>query len=542
MDAQALYRKACALAAGGEYERATRLYRRLESLASDSQLKALICNDQAAIAAVRGDGQAAERGFAVALETNAACQVAQRNIEALKTVVRSGSVGQARDDSIAKGRMKLTRNPGVGPTRIAVLSFLFNWPSTGGGTVHTAELCRFLCQAGYEVRHYFARYPAWGIGGVLEDPGHAASAIDFEDSTWNLRSIQSAYRREVDAFAPDTVVITDCWNFKPWLAEAVSSYPYVLRQQALECLCPLNNLRFLVEHDGSAVQCPLHQLATPGSCARCLQERGGSSGALHQLERSLSMVGTPEYDVVLRRALREAEAVLVLNPLIKEMLSPYCKSVRVVTWGMDSQRFPWPPSDEPSSPFGEPRPSSSDAMPGGAKPITRLLFAGLVPEMIKGFHVLQDACERLWGQRQDFELLATADPPGQVNAFTRYIGWQSQDQLPRFISAADVLVMPTVAQEGLGRTTVEAMAVGRPVVASRIGGLPYTVTDGFTGLLCEPGDAADLAAKIGIMLDDRALRVRMGLAGRRRFEQEFTWEQVIERHYRPLFAGVARGH
>jgi len=80
----------------------------------------------------------------------------------------------------------------------------------------------------------------------------------------------------------------------------------------------------------------------------------------------------------------------------------------------------------------------------------------------------------------------------------------------------------------------EAMAAGIPVIASRIGGVPYTVSDGVTGLLCEPGDPVDLAAKIARLLDDPDLRREMGLAGRRRFEADFTWETVIERYWRPL--------
>ena len=52
--------------------------------------------------------------------------------------------------------------------RVAILSFLFNWPSTGGGNHHTAELAAFLAWAGYEVKHYFARYPSWGIGRVTD--------------------------------------------------------------------------------------------------------------------------------------------------------------------------------------------------------------------------------------------------------------------------------------------------------------------------------------------------------------------------------------
>jgi glycosyltransferase involved in cell wall biosynthesis len=84
------------------------------------------------------------------------------------------------------------------------------------------------------------------------------------------------------------------------------------------------------------------------------------------------------------------------------------------------------------------------------------------------------------------------------------------------------------------------MASGIPVIGSRIGGLPYTVTDGVTGLLFEPGNPTDLAAKIGRLLDDPAVRRRMGLAGRKRFEEDFTWDVVIERYWKPLLE-VARG-
>jgi glycosyltransferase involved in cell wall biosynthesis len=155
---------------------------------------------------------------------------------------------------------------------------------------------------------------------------------------------------------------------------------------------------------------------------------------------------------------------------------------------------------------------------------------------MKGFHVLQEACSMLWQCRQDFEVVATGDPPGQVNPFTRFVGWQSQEDLPRQLRAADILAMPTIAQEALGRTAVEAMGVGRPVIASRLGGFPFTVIDGATGLLCEPGDPVDLANKIERLLDDRELRERLGLAGRRRFEEHYTWDVIIEKHYRPLLS------
>jgi glycosyltransferase involved in cell wall biosynthesis len=65
------------------------------------------------------------------------------------------------------------------------------------------------------------------------------------------------------------------------------------------------------------------------------------------------------------------------------------------------------------------------------------------------------------------------------------------------------------------------------------------VVDGVTGLLAEPGDPADLARQIAKLLDDPPLRRQMGIAGRRRFEQEFTWEIVIDRYYRPLLSQPA---
>jgi glycosyltransferase involved in cell wall biosynthesis len=74
--------------------------------------------------------------------------------------------------------------------------------------------------------------------------------------------------------------------------------------------------------------------------------------------------------------------------------------------------------------------------------------------------------------------------------------------LPRYYHDADIIAVPTIAQEGLTRTSVEAMASGRPIVASRIGGLPYTVADGATGLLCEPGDVPDLVSKLEMVLTD----------------------------------------
>ena len=375
-------------------------------------------------------------------------------------------------------------------------------------------------------------FQADGVG--LESPTYrgsvsARTALEFDDASWNVGEIQRRYRHAVDQFQPDFVAITDAWNMKPILAEAMRGYPVVLLFQAQECLCPLNNLRLLGIGPNQVEQCPRNQLSTPGICQDCLTQRGQHSGALHQVERALAGVGTLEYDQTLRRSLLEAEAVLALNPLTASMLEPYARRVCVVPWGIDAGRFPWP-GDHLATDNGQRTRDQTANRP------STLFMAAVAGETIKGYYVAHEACRLLRQSRNDFELVVTFDPAGQIDEFTRSVGWQSQAELPRHYRSAEICLVPTIAQEGLSITSVEAMAAGIPVVASRIGGVPYTVTDGVTGLLCQPGDPVDLAAKIARLLDDPNLRHEMGLAGRRRFEADFTWETVIERYWRPLLS------
>lgn len=482
---------------------------------------ASIENDLGVLAAVSGDQTKARHWLNEAMGHDVDCPDARQNLALLdQSMSQAMAEPNREEDAVADGPRSHAR-----PIRVAFLSLLFNWPSTGGGTVHTAEAGLFLSRAGYDVQHIYAKYEPWEIGNVAAPTGVPSVPLEFDASEWDVPTIRRRFRQAVDAFGADNVIITDSWNMKPVLAEAVREYRYFLRLAALECLCPLNNVRLLFERRSGFSACPRQQLATPDVCRRCVSERGQHSGSLHQAERHLAGFGTAEYAESLLRAFAEAEAVLVVNPLIAAMVAPFAKAVHVIPSGFDKGRFPWTPTD--------------DAKSASRRAATRLLFAGVVDEPMKGFVIAQEACARLWSKRQDFELIATADPVGQVDAFTRNVGWLSQEDLPNELRQADILLFPTVAEEALGRSAVEAMGAGRPVIASRIGGLPYTVTDGLTGLLFEPGNVADLAAKIELLLDDPPRRVKMGQAGRERFEAEFTWETVIERHYRRLLRSDA---
>jgi glycosyltransferase involved in cell wall biosynthesis len=99
---------------------------------------------------------------------------------------------------------------------------------------------------------------------------------------------------------------------------------------------------------------------------------------------------------------------------------------------------------------------------------------------------------------------------------------------PALLAEADVVALPSWT-EGLPLAALEAMAQGRPVVATPVGGTPEVVVDGETGLLVPPRDPEALAAAIGRLLGDPDLRRRLGDAGRRRAEERFSLEAMTRR-------------
>lgn len=109
-----------------------------------------------------------------------------------------------------------------------------------------------------------------------------------------------------------------------------------------------------------------------------------------------------------------------------------------------------------------------------------------------------------------------------------FVGKRQPAVLRNYYSAGDVAVT-TPRYEPFGLTPLEGMACGKPVVASAVGGITYTIEDGVTGYLVPPGDAEALTFRLGELLKQPKLRQQMGKAGRKRVEQKFTWKIVAER-------------
>ncbi len=188
---------------------------------------------------------------------------------------------------------------------------------------------------------------------------------------------------------------------------------------------------------------------------------------------------------------------------------------------------------------------------------------GVVANLIhyKGHAFLLQACRRIRQERPTVVLLIGDGPlRGRLEALAGELGIRdevrflgSRPDIPQLLALVDVAVLPSV-EEGLPNAVLEAMAAGKPVVATRVGGIPEAVVHGETGLLVPPRDSAALAEAILWLLQHPAEAARFGAAGRRRVGEHFQlstmvrqYEAVYERlvaekgRVRPAGSGVERG-
>lgn len=114
----------------------------------------------------------------------------------------------------------------------------------------------------------------------------------------------------------------------------------------------------------------------------------------------------------------------------------------------------------------------------------------------------------------------------QLGLTNRVIFVKTRESLPSILNTLDIFILPSWS-EGFGRANLEAMAVGKPVISTRVGGIPEVVLDGETGLLVPPHDSDAIARAIIKLAKDRKLREEMGNAGRRRAEY-FSLKRMVE--------------
>ncbi|MEM5450262.1 glycosyltransferase family 4 protein [Paraburkholderia guartelaensis] len=136
------------------------------------------------------------------------------------------------------------------------------------------------------------------------------------------------------------------------------------------------------------------------------------------------------------------------------------------------------------------------------------------------------------------ELRAFVEANG-LQARVHFLGFRHD--IAACMRAVDVIAHTSITPEPFGRVVVEGMLAQRPVVASRDGGVTEIVEHGESGLLCTPGDAKELAATIGRLHDDAALRDRLAVQGLATARERFGKQQYVDAVERVLDGVVARG-
>lgn len=206
--------------------------------------------------------------------------------------------------------------------------------------------------------------------------------------------------------------------------------------------------------------------------------------------------------------------------------------VHLVAWGADPERF------HPGVP-------TMDRSRVGLSPDDVILVAlgRIVPK--KGFDVLVRAMPPLVEAYPYVHLIIGGDGSQRAGLADLAVSLGIADHVhlpgripwndvPAFLAMGDIFVLPSVRdasgnEDGLPTVLLEALSLGQPVVASRIGGVPLVVKPGENGILCPSGNTEALSQAIAGLVGDDRLRARLGEAARASVQEQFNWTEVAGR-------------
>lgn len=232
---------------------------------------------------------------------------------------------------------------------------------------------------------------------------------------------------------------------------------------------------------------------------------------------------------------RRVDGVVAISRSVLDCLSEAGvngRSIRLIYSGIDPQPFRELPSDEQRA---------NDSA---------VIAMLAVLEERKGHRFLLDAARVLKdrGRRIRYVFAGDGSQKGQLQRMVQTLGLREEvsfvgfvKDVPKFLSSIDLLVLPSL-YEGLGVAALEGMAAGKPVIATRVGGLAESIVDGETGFLVPPRDGVALADAIERLVADPSMARAMGRKGAARVLSNFTIEQMAnqnEAFYYALLDGTA---
>ncbi len=273
----------------------------------------------------------------------------------------------------------------------------------------------------------------------------------------------------------------------------------------------------------------LHAPYPPGELAQLLVRAGRRTVITYHSDIVKQATLLRFYAPFLRRVLDRAQAILVSNPRYPEgspFLRPRQEKIRVVHFGIDPSRF------QPT----EASQLRAQELRRRFGPGPLVLFVGRL-RYYKGVDVLVRALALT--PEAKAVIVGTGPMEAQVRGLVRQLGLEERvhlaghvadADLPAFYQAGDLFVLPSVHRsESLGIVLLEAMASGLPAISTELGtGTSYVNQHEVTGLVVPPGDPEALARAIQRLARHPRQRVAFGEAARRRIQEAFSLEQMLD--------------
>jgi len=388
----------------------------------------------------------------------------------------------------------------------------------GGDSTYTFDLADLLRSRGHEVVHFAMKHR---YNADCPEQEFFVDYVDYREASESagpvsrflafLRSVYSGEARRkfaalLDKTRPDIIHMQ---NFRRHLTFSIlgpareRNIPVVYTAHDYDPVCP-NSLLFAGEEVCEVCSGKHYYRALPRRC-----KQGSFAGTA-----ALVLEG---YFVSAMRYFKRIDRIITPSGFQRDKFIEYGLDpgkVEVVHNFMDTTAF------EPSC--------------GGGDYV--IFFGRLAPE--KGIETLIDAAAMVPG----IKVVIAGEGPlrdrlearrREVNAVNvEFLGYVDREDLMPLIRNSMFVSVPSVCYENFPYNVLESFALGKPVIASRIGGIPEMVRDGVTGFLVEPGDAGTLAARMAELAGDGALIERLGRNARSRVVNEFS----ADIHYNKLMA------
>jgi len=233
----------------------------------------------------------------------------------------------------------------------------------------------------------------------------------------------------------------------------------------------------------------------------------------------------------MKRAFDRADKIIAVSKAVKQFMSHIVsrpEKIKVIPNGIDLEQFTYHSNNRKlRREFNLPL------------DVPIILFVGRL-SIRKGIHILVDAFKHVIKEFPEAKLLIAGK--GFLKEYLRYkvkannivdkvefLGYISDEKLVKLYITSDIFVCPSIFAEAFGIVILEAMAAGKPVVATKVGGIPEIIDHEVNGLLVEPNDAGELSNAIIRLLSDKKEMNKMGKNARKKVEEAYDWNKLVFR-------------